>query len=180
MGKTFIYALRCPVTNSIHYIGKTTKGMIRPRSHFTNSHSIKINEWVSDLKSLGHVPTISIMEEVKRDDLNERERYWINKCMKDGCDLLNEILMTPAAIRPDYDDIIGESQYDGYLEICKFIKVRRKLIGLNQEEFAHKIGIGLRLLRKIEQGREEIMLPRLLHILKMFGHTICVKKVMHE
>lgn len=177
MGKIFIYALRCPVTNAIHYIGKTTQGMVRPRSHFTNSHSDKINEWVSDLKSLGHVPKISVIENVTFGNLNERERYWINKCIDDGCDLLNEALMIPAAIRPDYDNIIGESQSDGYLEIGRFVKARRRAIGLTQSELAYKLGIALKVVRKVEQGDPSLVLTGLLRILDAFGHTLTVRRI---
>ena len=44
--KRLIYCLKCPFTKEIHYVGKSSSGMIRPLSHLNKSHSDKINEWV--------------------------------------------------------------------------------------------------------------------------------------
>ena len=33
MNKRLVHALKCPFTNEVHYIEKTTNGMIRPSSH---------------------------------------------------------------------------------------------------------------------------------------------------
>jgi hypothetical protein len=63
MQQYIIYGLYCPFTDNIHYIGKSTVGMLRPLSHMTKSHSTKINEWVSQLKVLGYKPIIKILEE---------------------------------------------------------------------------------------------------------------------
>ena len=71
-----IYSLRCPFTNEIHYIGKSTQGMIRPLTHLSNSHSEKIKEWVNNLKEIGHAPVVNVIEYVSiDDDIDNRERY---------------------------------------------------------------------------------------------------------
>ena len=41
-------------------------------------------------------------------------------------------------------------------ELVKFVKDRRKLLGLTQEELAKKAGVGLRFIRDLEQGKETL------------------------
>lgn len=177
--KRLIYSLCCPFTKEIHYIGKTIQGMIRPLEHTKESHSKKINEWVNNLKELNHSPEVKILEYVSiDDDLDAREKYWIQLKLNEGCILLNDILVSPLLINPGLDKILGED-LNG-LEVYRlgnFIKQRRKKTGLTQEDFAHKTGIALKVLRKIEQGKTNFQFDGLLQILKMFGCTVDVVKL---
>lgn len=176
-----IYALKCPITNKIHFVGKSTQGMIKPLQHLTKSHSVKIKEWVDDLNQLNYKPNIEILEVVKEfSDIDVRERFWISKCIDDGCVLLNENLIIPASIRPDLDELINCDNFDGYLEIGRFISERRKLMNITQEDFANKSGVALTVLKKIEQGKTNIRLSSLLSILKMFGYTLTIKRQVNE
>ena len=56
--------------------------------------------------------------------------------------------------------------------IAEFVKERRKETGLTQEEFAERAGVGLTVIRKIEQGKENLNLEKVNQVLKMFGHTL--------
>ncbi|QYS89638.1 MULTISPECIES: type II toxin-antitoxin system Y4mF family antitoxin [Flavobacterium] len=56
--------------------------------------------------------------------------------------------------------------------IADFIKKRRKQAGLTQEEFATKAGVALTVIRKIEQGKENLSLSKVNQVLKMFGHVL--------
>jgi DNA-binding XRE family transcriptional regulator len=155
--------------------------MRRPTEHLSHSHSNKIKEWVKDINILGLNPIVEILEEVKEfSDIDVRERFWISKCIDDGCVLLNENLVIPATIRPDLDILINEDNSNGYLEISRFVSERRKLIGITQENFANKTCIALTVLRKIEQGKSNINLKSLLDVLIMFGYTITLKKIYNE
>ena len=71
MNNFIIYGLYCPITNDLHYVGKSSVGLIRPLTHLTQSHSDKINEWVSQLKFLGHAPVIKILEVCTENNLDE-------------------------------------------------------------------------------------------------------------
>lgn len=173
-----IYGLFCPFTDKIHYIGKTTVGMRRPLQHATNSHSKKVREWVDGLKEIGHSPAVKILEQVSiNDDLDVRERYWIQYRLDKGDLLLNDCLVTPLLISNDLDVILGDGEGMEMKVIAKFVKERRKSVGITQEEFAYKTGIALTVLRKIEQGKSNIQLDGLLQVLKMFGCTLDVTKI---
>ena len=57
-------------------------------------------------------------------------------------------------------------------ELSDFVKTRRRLLGLTQEEFAEKAGVALTVIRKIEQGKENLSLSKVNQVLHMFGHFL--------
>jgi y4mF family transcriptional regulator len=56
--------------------------------------------------------------------------------------------------------------------LSNFVKTRRKQANLTQEEFAEKAGVALTVIRKIEQGKENLSLSSVNQVLRMFGHVI--------
>jgi len=174
--KKLIYSLSCPITNKVHYIGKSTQGMLRPMEHLTKSHSNKIQEWVADLRMLGHAPVVSVVEYILgSEDLDERERYWIQKELKKDSALLNSMLVTPVTIASDINTLL-ENHKPSHLHIGKTIKEKRKMLRLTQEDFASKAGVALTVVRKIEQGKTNLNLDSVLQMLSMFGLTLAAKR----
>jgi y4mF family transcriptional regulator len=53
-----------------------------------------------------------------------------------------------------------------------FLKEKRNQAGLTQEEFADRAGVALTVIRKIEQGKGNLNLEKVNHVLSMFGHTL--------
>ena len=56
--------------------------------------------------------------------------------------------------------------------LAQFVKEKRKEAELTQEEFAARAGVALTVIRKIEQGKENVNLAKVNHVLKMFGHVL--------
>ncbi|MES2284085.1 MAG: helix-turn-helix domain-containing protein [Bacteroidota bacterium] len=56
--------------------------------------------------------------------------------------------------------------------LAEFVKEKRKEANLSQEEFAERAGVALTVLRKIEQGKGNLNLEKVNHVLKMFGHEL--------
>ena len=56
--------------------------------------------------------------------------------------------------------------------LSNFVKTRRKQLGLTQEEFAEKAGVALTVIRKIEQGKENLSVAKVNQVLIMFGHVL--------
>ena len=54
-------------------------------------------------------------------------------------------------------------------EIAKFIKEKRKEVGVTQKEFAIRSGLGLRFIRELEQGKETVRMDKVNQALAMFG-----------
>lgn len=57
-------------------------------------------------------------------------------------------------------------------KLSDFVKTKRKQLDLNQEEFAEKAGVALTVIRKIEQGKENLSLVKVNQVLQMFGHVL--------
>ena len=71
--------------------------------------------------------------------------------------------------------ILCASAYNNLLimiPLAKFIKQKRKEARLTQEEFALRAGVALTVIRKIEQGKENVKLEKVNLVLKMFGHLL--------
>lgn len=64
-------------------------------------------------------------------------------------------------------------------ELSDFVKTRRKHLGLTQEELAEKAGVALTVIRKIEQGKENLSLTKVNQVLQMFGHILGPINVSH-
>ncbi|MCB0482564.1 MAG: helix-turn-helix transcriptional regulator [Flavobacteriales bacterium] len=58
------------------------------------------------------------------------------------------------------------------IAISDFVRTKRKQLGLTQEEFAEKAGVALTVIRKIEQGKENLNLSKVNQVLLMFGHIL--------
>ena len=56
--------------------------------------------------------------------------------------------------------------------LSQFLKEKRKENKMTQEEFASKAGVALTVIRKIEQGKENVNLGLVNHVLNMFGHKL--------
>lgn len=54
----------------------------------------------------------------------------------------------------------------------KFIKDKRKLLGLTQRDLSEKAGVGLRFVRELEQGKESLKLDKINQVLALFGHEM--------
>ncbi len=56
--------------------------------------------------------------------------------------------------------------------LADFVKERRKQSKLTQQEFAEKSGVALTVIRKIEQGKDNLSLAKVNQVLNMFGHVL--------
>ena len=65
-------------------------------------------------------------------------------------------------------------------DLAEFVKIRRKKLNLTQEEFAEKAGVALTVIRKIEQGKENLSVSKVNQVLQMFGHVLGPINATHE
>lgn len=56
--------------------------------------------------------------------------------------------------------------------LAVFVKEKRNEANLTQEAFAERAGVALTVVRKIEQGKENLQLEKVNQVLKMFGNTL--------
>lgn len=58
--------------------------------------------------------------------------------------------------------------------LSKYVKAMRKQYNLTQVELSEKSGVGLRLVRELEQGKQTLRLDNVNQILNLFGSEIGV------
>ena len=54
-------------------------------------------------------------------------------------------------------------------KIGKYVKEHRKKLGLTQQEFAMRSGLGLRFVRELERGKPTLRMDKVNQALSMFG-----------
>ncbi len=59
----------------------------------------------------------------------------------------------------------------------EFLKTKRKEVGLTQEQFAIKSGIALTVIRKVEQGKTNLQMEKVNHLLLIFGHELAPVRI---
>ena len=57
-------------------------------------------------------------------------------------------------------------------QLSKRIKELRKRTGLTQVEFSKRVGVGLRFVRDLEQGKPSVRLDKVNQVLKFLGHHL--------
>ena len=58
--------------------------------------------------------------------------------------------------------------------LSKYVKSMRKQYNLTQVELSEKSGVGLRLVRELEQGKQTLRLGKVNQILNLFGSEVGV------
>ena len=58
--------------------------------------------------------------------------------------------------------------------LSKYVKAIRKQYNLTQVELSEKAGVGLRLVRELEQGKQTLRLDKVNQILNLFGSEVGV------
>lgn len=56
--------------------------------------------------------------------------------------------------------------------LSKYVKTMRKQYNLTQVELSEKSGVGLRLVRELEQGKQTLRMDKVNQILNLFGYEI--------
>ena len=88
-----IYALTCPRCGAVRYIGKSTSGLARPKSHFAPSHLKFHNHrtaWLRSLKDAGLRYGVTVLEELtSAEGIDAAEIRWIASGRAQGWLLTN-------------------------------------------------------------------------------------------
>jgi y4mF family transcriptional regulator len=58
------------------------------------------------------------------------------------------------------------------MELKRFVKAKRRELGLTQRDLADRAGVGLRFIRELEQGKSALRLDKVNQVLSLFGHVV--------
>ncbi len=89
MKKVYIYSLKDPRNNEIRYVGKTVNMENRYHAHTNIGGNKKNDLWISELKALGFLPIMDILEVSDEENWDEAEKYWIAYGRDNGWKLNN-------------------------------------------------------------------------------------------
>ncbi len=64
--------------------------------------------------------------------------------------------------------------------LSNFLKNRRKVLRITQEELASRAGVGLRFVRDLEQGKETLRMDKVNKVLSLFGHRLGPEKAVYH
>jgi y4mF family transcriptional regulator len=78
-------------------------------------------------------------------------------------------------MKDKFRSIMAQNMKKDY--ISTFVKRRRKSLDLTQEQLAKKAGVGLRLVRDLEQGKNTLRLDKVNQVLRLFGYVAGPVKV---
>ena len=56
--------------------------------------------------------------------------------------------------------------------VANFVRTKRKKLGYTQLELARRIGVGLRFLKELEQGKQSLRMDKVAQILNYFGYEL--------
>jgi y4mF family transcriptional regulator len=56
--------------------------------------------------------------------------------------------------------------------LARFVKSRRKALGLTQKDLSLRSGVGLRFVRDLEQGKRNLRMDKVNQVLALFGHEL--------
>lgn len=87
----YIYALICPISNQIRYVGKTNSVRVRYNAHLNDKSKSHKSSWIKSLKIQELKPKCIILDEIEN-DVSYWEQYWISQCKCWGFDLVNHTL----------------------------------------------------------------------------------------
>lgn len=60
------------------------------------------------------------------------------------------------------------------------VKRERSRVGLTQNELAKRVGVGLRFVRELEQGKESLRLDKVNQVLRFFGYVAGALPISHQ
>lgn len=147
----FIYALICPESNGIRYIGQTKRTLnIRLAQHISTCQQLKKRyshkeQWLRKLISSNLINNLQILliEDCCNDLLNEREIYWIDY-YKSSCDLTNGTIggtynkPLVGELNPNYRKKLPEHQLE---------KLRNR-IGINNPNYGNHASPSIDIIEK--------------------------------
>lgn len=182
MTKTYlIYGLRCPKTDDYRYIGKSSSGINRAKSHLTYSHNESVNHWVLELREEGLAPLVDVIEECQESELVIKEHFWIQYYQRVGCVLFNHIKYKGKAIEGLEKEVDKEESrlndkislvrnlINGMSCISEFIKYRRKQLNISQQELADLAKISRVTIHNMENKDKNSTISNIETVLDILG-----------
>lgn len=149
----YIYALVCPETNMIRYVGKTNSLTKRLWEHVNDKHKSHKVSWIKSLRNKNLKPIIEVLEETENEKEAYRwEIYWIEQLKVWGFDLCN---LTGGGEGFSNVDISGENNWNTKIseETARSIVADLQTDTLSLREICEKYSISIGTVSNIKYGK---------------------------
>lgn len=88
--QVWIYALACPRTGLVRYVGQSADPERRLNSHLSNFAAVRVREWVAALRADGTAPKLMTLHLVlPGENADDCERRYINHFLTEDASILN-------------------------------------------------------------------------------------------
>lgn len=184
MSKHLIYALRSIRDQDYKYIGKSSSGLERPKSHLNYSHNESVRIWVDELKTEGYFPIIDILEECNEDNIDIIEQKWINYYLDLGHNLFNIHQYKGKDAEKIKDNIKNQIKLleielakakeavNSLDDIALFIKTKRRERKITQYDLGELSGLSSKSISEIESGSRNTTISAIKNILDVLGYKL--------
>jgi len=72
----YIYAIKCPITNTVVYVGRSCGWEYRKKCHFNPNGKTLVNRWYKAMCSIGHPPIFEVID-ATYGDISILEQHYI-------------------------------------------------------------------------------------------------------
>lgn len=137
-----IYALQCPFTQNIYYVGKSTNFDFRIKTHLSDPLP-----YTKSLKDKGTNPIFILLEEVNKQlidwesYLSFLEIYWIEQCRQWGFKLVNVVYNLDKQIKEKSPSLFNSKLLSQCIKDKIFVTMVTKNKQLTNTYFANEIGM---------------------------------------
>jgi DNA-binding transcriptional regulator YiaG len=161
--KYYVYLHVNPITKAPFYIGKGCGRRAFDKTERNEAWSV-IN---GSLEAIGLTYEVQILHICSSaQEAFDLERIEIILRLKAGQSLVN-IFHKNSEVEPEIKSDLED--------IPTYVRIKRQALGYSQRVFAERVGVGLRFLRELEQGKTTLRLDKINKVLGYLGGTAAVR-----
>ena len=86
---SYIYVLKCPDTLAVRYVGQSVHPKTRHTQHLAEVKVTYKTNWINKLRNLGKKPVSEVIDCTSKNNITEREDFWIDFYRSQGSRLTN-------------------------------------------------------------------------------------------
>ena len=99
---SYVYALTCPITKQVRYIGQSVNPSLRYEQHLSAPGNPAMYDWLDELKASGLRPGLRIIERCAIDTVSDIEMFWIHHHLALSSGMINARYTKSGKVNTEY------------------------------------------------------------------------------